>query len=47
MTLLEFRGEFARMAYKPDSVQELPPWMIIPLPHLLPGRSSCQPGPLG
>jgi hypothetical protein len=36
---------FARMACKPDSVPGFPPWMTIPLPHRLPGRSSCQPGP--
>ena len=35
------------MAYKPDSVQVLPPWMTIPLGCLLPDTSSCQPGPLG
>ena len=39
--------EFARMAYKPDSVPGLPPWMTIPLPPPLPTGSSCQPGPLG
>jgi len=35
------------MACKPDSVQGFRLWMTIPLPHLLPGRSSCQPGPKG
>lgn len=38
---------FARKACKPDSVQGLPLWMIIPLPPLSPTGSSCQPGPLG
>ena len=40
-------GGFARRACKPDSVQGLPLWMIIPLPPLSPTGSSCQPGPLG
>jgi len=43
--------ENARRACKPDSVQgpdlRRSLWMTIPLPHPLPGRSSCQPGPLG
>ena len=37
----------ARRACKPDFVQGFRPWMTIPLPTVLPRRSSCQPGPLG
>ncbi len=35
------------MACKPDLVRALRLWMTIPLPTVLPRRSSCQPGPLG
>jgi len=41
------RGEFARMACKPDSVLPLRGGMTIPLGPPLPTGSSCQPGPLG
>ena len=37
----------ARGAYKPDSVQGLPPWMAIHLAASLPIPSSCLPGSLG
>ena len=40
-------GVFARRACKPDFVQGFRLWMTIPLPTVLPRRSSCQPGPLG